>query len=116
MVAGEREAVLRLLEPGETLEASVRSRTRWGPIPFGLILWGFQLVLTDRRLLAVQYAKLTGRPGSVLFEVPRGDRERVEVVEPARRVRVSDGGQRGYDLLLDPSEPTEAARVTGAFA
>lgn len=66
-----REALISrvrpILGPEETFVASLPVRFGW-PLSSGLPYWfgfrGFRLVLTSRRVIALRYHRLTGRPTS----------------------------------------------------
>jgi hypothetical protein len=114
------DAEMRLIEgqlgDGERVTAVIDSRIRTGPLPWSVILRGYYLVLTDRRLAGLFHRSLTGRPGDIAFEIPLGDRDRVEIVERPLRIRVTTRPGEVADLLLDPRYARAADEVCAAFA
>jgi len=88
--AGDVQALLR---SEERLEVAFPVRYPLGPLPFGMLLRGCVLALTDRDAVAFAYTKASSRPGTELWREPRGG---TAVAEPA--------SDRGRLTFTRPSE------------
>ncbi|MFJ6612869.1 hypothetical protein ACIQPT_21630 [Streptomyces sp. NPDC091289] len=107
--------VQALLEEGEQLESAFPVRYPWGGLPFGWLLRGCVIALTDHRIVAFAHHKVTSRPDGQIWSEPRSSGCTAELSGNARRLTLTRPEAGRLELVVAPRHTRQIRRLIDAL-
>jgi len=104
------------LTHGEELEIAFPVRYPIGPLPFGVLLRGCIIALTDRRITAFAYSKVAGRPAGEIWSEQRSEGCSATLSANGRRLTLAKRTGTSLELAVSPKHRAEIDRFIAALA